>query len=83
MEDKLYNSLVEAMCNQITAEADLEELLVAEIIDADETVTDGAAINIARRLIDKKYVDAVADSEKLNREALEYYYEREAASRGW
>lgn len=76
MEEELYKTLVDAMCDRITSEAALEEILVSKIFDIDETISEDAATRIAQRLISEKYIDADNVVSRLDEEARENYYDK-------
>lgn len=83
MKAKLFDVLVAAICNHITSPIELREILLSEIYDLDDNISDEQADDIAEYMLTNQYIEAENVASQLNREATIYLYEREIATRGW
>lgn len=83
METKLFDALVMAICNGDTGEAMLKEILLDEVYDLDDEISEADALKLVDKFIDDHYIEADDVAHRMNEEAIAYLNEREFASRGW
>lgn len=83
METKLFDTLVAAIGNGDTGGAVLEEILLDEVYDLDEEISEAEAVKLVNKFIDDNYIEAEDVASRMNAEAIAYLSERELAARGW
>lgn len=83
MENKLFDVLVAAICNGTTDPENLSIVLLDEVYDLDDAISETDAIKLVNRFIDDNFIEADDVASKLNEEATSFLYEREIAMRGW